>query len=197
MTPPVPSSPQRGLADRMFLDGPANRLSTCEPRPPHNLLWYSHILTLIHYIRRIKPDLFLLSRLWPRVPLAECHQRQTIHPEPEGDRQPAQVDAALKTLGMLGRQMCRDCGSVAHICMKELEGFFYISNLHLYLHLVDTSNVDRQGNFRSADINGVVNLCRSQTSSTQHSKISAVKNHLRSGVCALILSLFCANDVIM
>lgn len=121
MTPPVPSSPQRGLADRMFLDGPANRLSTCEP---HNLLWYSHILTRIHYIRRIKPDLFLLSRLWPRVPLAECHQRQTIHPEPEGDRQPAQIDAALKTLGMLGPQMCRDCGSVAHICMKELEGFF-------------------------------------------------------------------------
>lgn len=27
--PPVPSSPQRGLADRMFLDGPATRISTC------------------------------------------------------------------------------------------------------------------------------------------------------------------------
>lgn len=26
----VPSSPQRGLADRMFLDGPATRLSTCK-----------------------------------------------------------------------------------------------------------------------------------------------------------------------
>lgn len=32
----APSSPQRSLADRMFLEGPATRMSTCESPP---LLW--------------------------------------------------------------------------------------------------------------------------------------------------------------
>lgn len=56
--PYVPSSPQRGLADRMFLDGPANRISTYSEhghplRTPSNIRHYILNLKVIDSQRRL------------------------------------------------------------------------------------------------------------------------------------------------
>ncbi|XP_034028997.1 rap guanine nucleotide exchange factor 3 isoform X2 [Thalassophryne amazonica] len=56
--PYVPSSPQRGLADRMFLEGPSIRLSTCsEPsfplRTPSNIRHYIQNLKVIENQRKL------------------------------------------------------------------------------------------------------------------------------------------------
>uniref|UniRef100_A0A3Q2SYK3 Rap guanine nucleotide exchange factor 3 n=1 Tax=Fundulus heteroclitus TaxID=8078 RepID=A0A3Q2SYK3_FUNHE len=56
--PYVPSSPQRGLADRMFLDGPATRLSTYSDhalplRSPSNIRHYIQNLKVIDNQRRL------------------------------------------------------------------------------------------------------------------------------------------------
>ncbi|XP_074498908.1 rap guanine nucleotide exchange factor 3 isoform X2 [Sebastes fasciatus] len=56
--PYVPSSPQRGLADRMFLEGPANRMSTCSDyalplRSPSNIRHYIQNLKVIDNQRRL------------------------------------------------------------------------------------------------------------------------------------------------
>ncbi|XP_055021461.1 rap guanine nucleotide exchange factor 3 isoform X3 [Boleophthalmus pectinirostris] len=56
--PYVPSSPQRGLADRMFLDGPANRISTYSElahplRTPSNIRHYVLNLKVIDNQRRL------------------------------------------------------------------------------------------------------------------------------------------------
>lgn len=56
--PYVPSSPQRGLADRMFLDGPANRISTYSEqghplRTPSNIRHYILNLRVIDSQRRL------------------------------------------------------------------------------------------------------------------------------------------------
>uniref|UniRef100_A0A3B4A803 Uncharacterized protein n=1 Tax=Periophthalmus magnuspinnatus TaxID=409849 RepID=A0A3B4A803_9GOBI len=54
---PYPSSPQRGLADRMFLDGPANRISTSELahplKTPSNIRHYVLNLKVIDGQRRL------------------------------------------------------------------------------------------------------------------------------------------------
>lgn len=92
----APSSPQRSLADRMFLEGPATRMSTCELAAAEQLLLRSHPGRLIGC---------LSCRLGAR-PSAEPQQHQALHPEPEGDRQPAQTHAALTDVGMLASCMC-------------------------------------------------------------------------------------------
>lgn len=56
--PYVPSSPQRGLADRMFLDGPATRISTCSDhahplRSPSNIRHYILNLKVIDNQRKL------------------------------------------------------------------------------------------------------------------------------------------------
>lgn len=56
--PYVPSSPQRGLADRMFLDGPGTRLSTYSEhghplRTPSNIRHYILSLKVIDSQRRL------------------------------------------------------------------------------------------------------------------------------------------------
>ncbi|XP_054651091.1 rap guanine nucleotide exchange factor 3 [Dunckerocampus dactyliophorus] len=56
--PYVPSSPQRGLADRMFLEGPAARLSTYSDhalplRSPSNIRHYIHHLKVIDSQRKL------------------------------------------------------------------------------------------------------------------------------------------------
>ncbi|XP_063742959.1 rap guanine nucleotide exchange factor 3 isoform X2 [Eleginops maclovinus] len=56
--PYVPSSPQRGLADRMFLEGPSNRISTCSEyslplRSPSNIRHYIQNLKVIDNQRRL------------------------------------------------------------------------------------------------------------------------------------------------
>lgn len=49
-------------------------------------------------------DFFFSSRLGPRPPSAESQQHPTLHPEPEGDRQPAQAHTVIKNDRMLGHQ---------------------------------------------------------------------------------------------
>uniref|UniRef100_A0A3Q0S9L3 Rap guanine nucleotide exchange factor 3 n=1 Tax=Amphilophus citrinellus TaxID=61819 RepID=A0A3Q0S9L3_AMPCI len=54
----VPSSPQRGLADRMFLEGPATRISTCSDhtlslRSPTNIRHYIQNLKVIDNQRKL------------------------------------------------------------------------------------------------------------------------------------------------
>ncbi|XP_028264687.1 rap guanine nucleotide exchange factor 3 isoform X2 [Parambassis ranga] len=56
--PYVPSSPQRGLADRMFLEGPATRISTCSDhalhlRSPSNIRQYIQNLKVIDNQRKL------------------------------------------------------------------------------------------------------------------------------------------------
>ncbi|KAK1898545.1 Rap guanine nucleotide exchange factor 3 [Dissostichus eleginoides] len=56
--PYVPSSPQRGLADRMFLEGPSNRISTCSEyslplRSPSNIRHYIQNLKVIDNQRKL------------------------------------------------------------------------------------------------------------------------------------------------
>uniref|UniRef100_A0A8C4FAH7 Rap guanine nucleotide exchange factor (GEF) 3 n=1 Tax=Dicentrarchus labrax TaxID=13489 RepID=A0A8C4FAH7_DICLA len=56
--PYVPSSPQRGLADRMFLEGPATRISTCSEhslplRSPSNIRQYIQNLKVIDNQRKL------------------------------------------------------------------------------------------------------------------------------------------------
>ncbi|XP_034065679.1 rap guanine nucleotide exchange factor 3 isoform X1 [Gymnodraco acuticeps] len=56
--PYVPSSPQRGLADRMFLEGPSNRISTCSEyslplRSPSNIRHYIQNLKVVDNQRKL------------------------------------------------------------------------------------------------------------------------------------------------
>ncbi|XP_047436751.1 rap guanine nucleotide exchange factor 3 isoform X2 [Mugil cephalus] len=56
--PYVPSSPQRGLADRMFLEGPSTRISTCSEhgvplRSPSNIRHYIQNLKVIDNQRKL------------------------------------------------------------------------------------------------------------------------------------------------
>lgn len=59
---------------------------------------------LKHIQRKKKSIIFLSSRLRPRPPAAESQQHPTLHPEPEGDRQPAQAHTAVENDRMIGHQ---------------------------------------------------------------------------------------------
>lgn len=75
-------------------------------------------------MHRLKNDFFFffLSRLEPHPPSAEPHQHPALHPEPEGDRQPAQTHTAVendRVLGLHPASVPRLCKTIARIRKTE------------------------------------------------------------------------------